>query len=490
MTMTRSRPACLPRFGTARTWERPTLGPKIGEVSARLGKPFMPWQQLVADVTGEIDPATGRLAYPEFGLLVPRQSGKTTLIEARVVHRCTATGFYGPRQRVVYTAQTRLAAREKWEEDFAADLEASAAFKRRVSVHKANGNEHIRFVNGSRWGLEAVTEKAGHGGTIDQADIDEAFAHADFRLEQAFGPAMITRALKQLAWLSTAGWLGASPYLEAKVRAGRAAVEAGRRSGMAYFEWSAAEDDDPGDEATWWGCMPALGRTIGVDAIRGEYLKAVAQGTVNEFRRAYLNQWVPKNVPDDWLVISEAAWAGLADPESEPTPGVALAAVYSHDQSHAAVGLAGWRADGLLHVEVADYREGTAWVAPRLAEMCGRHDPVAVVVDDASHEGAVIKDLEAARIDVMRPHAKGVAEAYADFIQDATDAKTLRHRGQPDLDVAVAGAVSRDVGDGGKAWGRRKSSADISPLAAVTLAAWGLRVKTAEGGGDPGAWLI
>jgi len=115
---------------------------------------------------------------------------------------------------------------------------------------------------------------------------------------------------------------------------------------------------------------------------------------------------------------------------------------------------------------------------------------VAVVVDDASHEGAVIKDLEAARIEVMRPKAKGVAEAYADFIQDATDAKTLRHRGQPDLDVAVAGAVSRDVGDGGKAWGRRKSSADISPLAAVTLAAWGLRVKTAEGGGDPGAWLI
>ena len=50
--------------------------------------------------------------------------------------------------------------------------------------------------------------------------------------------------------------------------------------------------------------------------------------------------------------------------------------------------------------------------------------------------------------------------------------------------------MTRDVGDGGKAWGRRKSSADISPLVAVTLAAWGLRLKTAEGGGDPGAWLI
>ena len=450
----------------------------------------MPWQQYVADVAGEIDPQTGLLAYPEFGLLVPRQSGKSTFVEARATHRCSATGFFGPRQRVVYTAQTRQKAREKWEEDFVADLQASKAFKGRISVHKANGNEHIRFVNGSKWGIEAVTEKAGHGGTIDQADIDEAFAHQDFRLEQAFSPAMITRRLKQLAWISTAGWLGASPYLEAKVEVGRRVATEGRRAGLAYFEWSAPQDADPGDEAVWWGCMPALGHTISVDAIRVEYQKAVDQGTLNEFRRAYLNQWVPKDVPDQWLVIPKAVWDGLADEASNPVPQIALSAVFAHDQSAAAVGLAGWRADGLLHVEVADYRPGTSWVAPWLIDRAARHDPLAVVVDDASHEGSVIKDLEAARIEVMKPHARGVAEAYADFIQDATDSKTLRHRDQADLNTALAAAISRDVGDGGQAWGRRKSSADISPLVACTLAAWGLRAKTAEGGGDPGAWLI
>ncbi len=482
--------SCPPRFGTNRSPERATLGPAVGKVAAKLGKPLMPWQQLVADVALEVDPRTGRLAYTELGLTVPRQSGKSTLVLAKAVHRSSATGFFGPRQRLVYTAQTRQKAREKWEQDFVPDLEASRSFRGRFHPSWANGNEHLRFANGSRWGLEAATEKAGHGGTIDEAYLDEAFAHQDFRLEQAFGPAMITRVNKLLAWISTAGWLGASPYLEAKAKAGRAAVEQDRRAGLAYFEWSAPADADPGDEAVWWRCMPALGRTISVDAIRAEYLKAVDQGTVNEFRRAYLNQWVPKDVPDDWLVIGQAAWAGLADPESNPVPRVVLAAAFSHDQQHAAAGLAGWRADGLLHVEVADYREGTAWVAPWLIDRAARHDPLAVVVDDASHEGAVIKDLEAARIEVMKPRAKGVAEAYQDFIQDATDTKTLRHRAQADLDAALAGAVDRDVGDGGKAWGRRKSSADISPLVAVTLAAWGLRIKTAEGGGDPGAWLI
>ena len=49
----------------------------------------------------------------------------------------------------------RQKAREKWEEDYVAELEHSARFRSRVSTHKGNGNEHIRFSNGSRFGIEA-----------------------------------------------------------------------------------------------------------------------------------------------------------------------------------------------------------------------------------------------------------------------------------------------------------------------------------------------
>jgi len=451
----------------------------------------MPHQQLIADVLGEIDPRTGRLAYSEGGVTIPRQSGKSVLVEAKFCHRGTAGQFYGPRQKMVYTAQTRLKAREKLEEDFIPDLEAAAAWRGRFWTRMANGNEHVRFANGSRLGLEAATEKAGHGSTLDEAYLDEAFAHQDFRLEQALGPAMITRANKLLMWISTAGWLGGSPYLEAKVAAGRRATEQGRTSGLAYFEWAADKDADPGDETVWWSCMPALGRTISVEAIRAEYVKALDQGTLNEFRRAYLNQWVPKDVPDTWAVIGEHAWRALADPESEPRPGeLVLSAAFAHDQSRAACAVAGWRDDGLLHVEVADCRPGTAWAAPWLADRWERHRPLAVVVDGRSHEGTVIKTLEAAGVTVLQPGTAGVAEAYADFTEDVLDDRALRHRGQKDLDDAVAAAVTRDIGDSGKAWGRRRSGGDISPLVAVTNAAWGLRKLKAEGHGDPGAWLI
>src|SRR5258706_2328965 len=309
-----SRTSCRRRFGTRRDPDRLTLGPGVGTVSAKLGKPFMPWQQYVADVVVEIDQVTARLAYQEMGLTVPRQSGKSTWVEAKSTHRCTATGFFGARQHVVYTAQTRQKAREKWEEDFAADLEGSRDFRGRIRVHKGNGAEHIRFQNRSRFGLEAATEKAGHGPTLDEAYIDEAFAHQDFRLEQAFGPAMITRLNKLLAWISTAGWPGGSPGLEEKVGRGRLAALDGRRHGIAYFEWSAPEDADPGDPGVWFEGMAALGWTVTEEAIRAEYEKARDGGKLNEFRRAYLNQWGPKDAPDaDWQGLSEGAWGPWAN---------------------------------------------------------------------------------------------------------------------------------------------------------------------------------
>jgi hypothetical protein len=116
----------------------------MGEVARLLGKPFMPWQQAAADVFLEIDPDTGELAYDEFGLLVTRQTGKSTWVLAKATHRASATKFFGPRQQITYTAAKRNKARKKWEEDFVETLRASRAFRSKVYPHFGNGNEHIR----------------------------------------------------------------------------------------------------------------------------------------------------------------------------------------------------------------------------------------------------------------------------------------------------------------------------------------------------------
>ena len=446
----------------------------------------MPHQQLIADVLGEIDDRTGRLAYSEGVVTIPRQQGKTTFIEAKFCHRCTATGFYGPRQRLVYTAQTRLKAREKLEEDFIPDLEAARSWKGRFRPTLANGHEGIRFANGSRFGLEASTEKAGHGGILDEAYLDEAFAHQDFRLEQAFGPAMITRVNKLLMVISTAGWLGGSPYLEAKVEAGRRAVAEQRGCGQAYFEWAAPADADPGDESVWWDCMPALGRTITVEAIREEYRKALDQGTVNEFRRAYLNQWVPKGMTDSWQKISEAAWNACADPGSRIEGQVALAFSVERDGASAAIAVSGRRPDGLGHGELVDPPQpGTAWLVGRLVELAAKWDPCVLVMNGAGHAPAFEKELaergfstkpgpgeRRLQITGVREYAQACGALAEDIKNGRWRFLPQQHQDCEPLTAAAAAAGTRPLADAW-AWSRKDSAADISPLEAVTLARHG-----------------
>lgn len=462
--------SCPPRWGTRRSPERRTLGPALGIIAARLGTPLMPWQQYVADVILEIDPATGRLAYREYGITVPRQSGKTTLLLAKMVHR--AIGFGNARQRILYSAQTRGAARLKWEDEHVAILEKSR-YRKLFTVRRQLGQEAIRWKNGSRHGITSNTEKAGHGETLDEGVIDEAFAQEDNRLEQAFKPAMITRPQPQQGVVSTAGTVK-SIFLREKVDAGRERCEARTLDTVAYFEWSAPDDADPADPATWAACMPALGHTISVEAIRADFESM----KLPEFRRAYLNQW-PDTTPDQWLVIAEEQWRPLADELSELDGRVAFAVHVAMDRSWAAIAVAGRRADGLLHVELIDYRLGTKWVPERAERLQERWRPCAWVVDAGSPAGSLIADLEAKGLDITKPSVKDVAHAFGQFV-DAVAPKegepTLRHIPNPALDVAVAGAAARSLSTA-KAWDAIAATTESSPLIAVTYAAWGHATK-------------
>lgn len=432
----------------------------------------MPWQRHVADVALEQDPDTGLLVYRRVVLTVPRQSGKTTLLLAKMVHRAQA---FGRRQRICYTAQTRLKARQKWEDEHLTILEASP-FRPLFMVRKQIGQEAIRWRNGSIHSLDAPSDDAAHGDTLDEGVIDEAFAQVDDRVEQGMAPAMITRPEPQLDVVSTAGKSKtASPYLWGKVEAGRLAVEAGITSGVAYFEWSAPGDADLADPATWWACMPALGHTVTEDAVRSE----LQSMKLDEFRRAYLNQWRDE-APAEWLVIGQAAWQAICDPHSQIVDRPAFAVDMTPDRTWASIGVAGCRADGLRHVELAEHRRGAAWVVPWLRERVDRADrwsPCAIAITPSGPAGSLIAEAEAAGLEILKASVPDVAGASGAFY-DATganplveDPASMRHLGQSELDLAVAGAARRDLGDRWL-WARKGVSVDISPLVAVTLADW------------------
>src|SRR6266545_4403408 len=101
-----SRESTPPRFAVPAT-DRPSYGGSVAATARALGFEFMPWQELVTRCALEHD--GGRLAYRDVAISTPRQSGKSLMVAALVVHRMLSA----PDQWIVYAAQTRLAARRR-----------------------------------------------------------------------------------------------------------------------------------------------------------------------------------------------------------------------------------------------------------------------------------------------------------------------------------------------------------------------------------------
>ncbi len=465
MPSTSSLPSCPPRFATRRT-DRPTWGDQVATVAEHLGTPLMPWQRQVVDTALEYDPDTGLLVHREVVVTVPRQCGKTTLSLSLMVWRA----LHDPGSRIIFTAQDGAAARAKFKNDQVPMLEASP-YSAGYTIRYSNGEEAVRWRNGSLHEVVAPTDRAGHGKSLDLCVIDECWEFEDFRLDQGFGPAMITRPEPQMWVISTAG-TSRSTYLLSKVERGRDAVRDGVTTGLAYFEWAASADDDPSDPQTWWSCIPSLGRTIPESAIAAEQ----ASKEPAEFERAYLNRWTANAFASKIPARSWAACAGQSSPDGED---LTFAVDVSPDRTVGTIGVC----DGSTF-EIAARQSGTEWIVAECVRMWDAHTPVAFVIDDAGPASSLVPELEAAGVRVVRTSGRQMAAACG-RIFDAVTNRQVRHSSQPDLDAAVAGAAVRKLGDAW-AWSRSSSTVDISPLVAVTLALWGATVLEREEPESPG----
>ncbi len=493
MSMTGSL-TCLPRFSTPRS-DRPTLGAQVGQVAQRLGKPLMPWQQLVADVAFEIDPVTGLLWYDEVDVTVPRQSGKTTLISAVTTHRGTVMARrYGERQVMAYTAQTGVAAKVKLEREFAELLRASRSFAEVLNVKSRpqrdtewmlrmnSGDEHILLGRmKSILACKPPTPKAGHGDVLDLGVIDEAFSREDDAVEQAMQPGMVTRRGSQLWVVSTAGDYNEalnirSFYLWDKVQAGRERCDSGGHGRTAYFEWSAPEDADPGDPDVWRACSPALGYTITLDALASRWRKAQESPdpeAVNSFKRGYLNIWprIPTRPDESLDRLTVADWSACSEPSAKPPSQVVVAVDAAPRLASASIAVAGVRSDGRVYVEVVAHRPGVDWVPDAVAAMRLGADVRGVYVAAGSPVVALVDRLSSDDLHkVNSAEFAAACEGFVAGVRARSVAQRTPSKFVQAVNTALAGAVRRPAGDGGFTWSRRSSAVDISPLVAATLA--------------------
>lgn len=525
---------CPPLYGTPRSPDRPTLGPRVADVAAKLGKPSLPHQRHIYDVAYEIDPKTGYLAYNEVVVIGPRQAtGKTELLLPSMTHRCT--GFTdrlaewikaefgydvqrpGP-QRVLYTAQRAEDARQKWRDIHIERLKASP-FGPKIQARMRLAAEQITWPNGSTWSPGAATKRAGGtGDTLDQPIIDEAWSREDASTELGLRPAMLTRPWSQM-WITSMipgisrSLPGKWPYLFAKRQNGRARVQAGSTRGTAYFEFSAAPDADPGSESTWWSCMPGLGHTVPVSRIRDDFERMAGEGNLIDFCAEYLG-WVPEATAAKWAVVSEATWRALA---ITPTRGayvdpIALGVDALPDQSSSAVGMSAKTLMGDTFVELIDRRPGLSWTVPSLVKLVQENSVCAIGIAAHGPAAPIIEPLRRALLEanldtpistdrsiVKTFQGPAVAQACRQFYLETGEVgeivdvdagpefdanRRIVHIDQAELNASLAGAAKYTFSDEWR-WQRSGAGGDASPLYSVTLArAAGEAVKWVGGSYD------
>lgn len=431
----------------------------------------MPWQQQVFDIIGELftpeeceerEVPLGTPAYREIAYGVPRQSGKTTIALAAMVDRCAMWEPYnGIPNKCVYTAQRGSDAREKFLDDFVplidprSELCRPAIRKRVRKVLTGQGAERALFQSGGIIRLAANTEASSHGKTLDLGIVDEAFADADNRRQAGLGPGMATRDWAQRIITSTAG-TSSSLYWNKKCEDGRKAVKADTGSEFAYLEWSAPDDAHHLDEDMWRECHPALGYSISLNTLRVE--ARPDQNDEAEFRRAYLN------IPTAQLFsphIDGDAWAKVCGDHTAIGDGTKRWAVdVAADRSHSAIAV---HNIDTSTTELTDYHPGTGWLPERIQHLTATHggqvvcDGTGPVENLGKEEGWTLLD------------GAKVTTACADFY-DLVIGDGTKIRAADPLDTALAAAEVRRAADKWK-WSRAQSSADVSPLIAVTLAA-------------------
>jgi hypothetical protein len=495
-----------PRFGTKRNLSRQTRGGEVAEVSKRLGKPLMPWQQYAADVALEVDPETGELWYEEVVITVPRQSGKTTLMLAIFVWRCVVIARELGAQTCVYIAQSRLMARRKLEREFARLLrvgdpaaevpknskqDPSLDHEWKLSMN--NGSEHIRWGIGSYLNIEAPSETSSHGDVLDMPVTDEAWAREDDSVEEATDAATVTRRSPQSWIVSTVG-NKRSRFLARKVLGGRAAID-DASSTTCYLEWSLADDEAYDDPAVWARRLPALGHTITEKRLLARLDKALRNpDTVEEdgfepgldgFRRGYMNQW--RHWPDfggegDIVrVITPEMWSAVERGRSQIEGRVVFGVGVGYGGQTAALVVAGFTAAGEAQVETIDCAEGTWWIEKLARETSAKWKPATIAWDHGGPTRMVAPELQRAAegcgAETLELNGAEWKAACAAMKQRVTELQ-LVHVGDVFLGDAVAVGEAQDVGDGWR-WNVKLARGDVSSLLAATAALRALETMSA-----------
>lgn len=439
------------------------VGAQAVELARLAGLHLDPWQAWCLSESLAEAPGHQWSAF-EVAIIVGRQNGKGSILEARQL-----AGLFLLHERLqVHTAHEFKTGYEHFLR-IVQLIESNPDFDARVRrVRRGAGEQAIELKTGERLRFLARSSGSGRGMSGDCVYLDEAFALTP-QMMGALLPTLSARDNPQL-WYTSSAPMSTSLVLHSVLERGRSG-DAGR---LFYAEWSNPEQTSTDDRDAWYQSNPALGIRITEDFVENEL--AALSSMPEEFERERLGIPSPLMTDAKPIKIPAELWAATAGVEVAPQPGrMTIAYAVSRDGEWSSIALG----DGSVtdpYVVVVDHRKGVGWLPSRLVELVERWEPIAVGWNNAgpaaAQSGAVLEAFRAAGIDagLLQPvNTQDYKSACGGLYTDIVEGRLRRPDGQGPLDVAVAEASERPLGDAW-AWDIRNATVPLSPLEAVTVA--------------------
>ena len=447
-----------------------TLADDAAAVANLAGLFLDEWQERVLEQAMAIR-ADGKWAAFQVGYEVPRQNGKSAVVEARILAGLFAMSH---ERTIVYSAHEFKTAVQIFNRLCRLIEEMPLLAAEVKQIRNGNDGREILLKDGSSVKFLARSGTSVRGFTGDLVILDEAF-NLSSEMIAAMLPTMAARSIEgnpQIWYLSSAGALG-STVLNGLRESG---IAEDAPANLLWMEWSADASVDSEDRDAWYQANPALGLRISEEFIADELTAFRNDPELGEakWRRERLGVREAR-ITD--TVIPAKSWKACERDDFKAPGGdhsVAFGVDVPPERDSAWIAAAWDLNDGRVFVELVDAREGTSWVPSRFKGLRDRWDPRSIVVDGKGAASALLPDIKAEGVPTRSPSVQDLGAACA-RVWDLIDRGLLVHNGQQDLTDAALNARTKPLGDSGLwKWDRRNPVAQISPLIAVSLALHGL----------------
>ena len=433
----------------------PSKGFELIDLAKEVGVDLMPWQKFVLEHTHKVKP-DGRWATPINAVVVARQSGKSFLMQVRILG-----GLFLWDEPLQIGSAHRLATSLEQFRQLVNLIESSDYLAKQVKrIRWSHGSEEIETLSGNRFIVKAGGSAARGVSRPETIHLDELREMHDMESFASLRYTLLAARNPMVMAYTNAG--DSHSLVLNMIRERGLAAAAGADDDIGYFEWSAPTDEVSLENAAF--ANPALGHTIHPDNI-----KAVFNDPPDVVMTEVLCRWV-QTISS---VIGAAEWQNCQDDEAELDPErlTWMAIDCSPDRKFAALVAAQKLGDErfivkLLHTWENSIQLDDRSIANEAAPYLRKY-PLEWLLYSRKTSGAIAARLQPAGIPTYDMDSE--YPQSCDELLGAINSGRLRHKGQTDLTTQILSAVQLRRGDGGWVIGRRASQAAVCAAVGAAL---------------------